>query len=48
MECRFVHEQLLSELVASRLRQFFNELYDLAECSMPDVLTDRNDLPRRD
>lgn len=33
------------------LRQFFNELYDLAECSRPDILTDeqirRNDLPER-
>jgi hypothetical protein len=33
------------------LRQFFDELYDLAECSRPDVLTDehirRNDLPER-
>jgi hypothetical protein len=33
------------------LRHFFNELYDLAECSRPDILTDehiqRNDLPER-
>jgi hypothetical protein len=33
------------------LRQFFNELYDIAECSRPEVLTDehtrRNDLPQR-
>jgi hypothetical protein len=33
------------------LRQFFNELYDLAECSRSEILTDehvrRNDLPER-
>jgi hypothetical protein len=33
------------------LRQFFDELYDLAECSRPDMLTDElirlNDLPER-
>jgi hypothetical protein len=49
MEGRFVHEQPLSELVASRLLQFFNELYDPG--MLRDGLTDehihRNDLPRR-
>jgi hypothetical protein len=39
------------ETLYGALRQFFNELYDLAECSRPDILTDehirRNDLPER-
>jgi len=39
------------EALFDLLRQFFNELYDLAECSRREILTDehirRNDLPER-